>query len=336
MKVQETAMRYEPKRIGVHKGWERFWRTACKGSDGELASVHDANRKAKLIEFVETGAISVPEEFRHQKLPSVNPPFTRWEGTDLSISLRGYANEKELSFERMMNEGRPDLSLAGNVFAAYYLSQIGRLHTEIWFPTRFGRRFNDLSAFDIPYTALGMVLDAQPRAEKLALAQLAAYRDGRFSDAVYYPIFIYIFRILASYFDQPDIDVTGDAQKDEVTQALFALWRTPDANQLVDVCLDTLDQHTHRCHVGDARHFYEFEDCHWIRLPIEIWLTFCLREKLGLQNPVLDHPLMPKMDYRELRQVGWRPSALIQRVYDRMLQEGMDEDQVLSGIMANG
>lgn len=178
-----------------------------------------------------------------------------------------------------------------------------------------------------------MVLDAQPRAEKLALAQLAAYRDGRFRDTVFYPLFIYIFRILANYFDQPDIEVTGDAQKDEVTQALFALWRTPNADELVDVCLDTLDQHTHRCHVGDARYFYEFEDCKWIRLPIEIWLTFCLREKLGLQNPVLEHPLMPKMDYRELRQVGWRPSDLIQRVYDRMLQEGMDEDQVLSGIM---
>lgn len=130
-------MGYEPKRIGIHKGWERFWRSACKGNDHELASVHDANRKANLIEFIETGAISVPEEYRHRKRPSVNPPFTRWEGTDLSISLRGYANEKEFAFERMMNEGSPDLSFAGDVFAAYYLSLISRLHTEFWFPTRF-------------------------------------------------------------------------------------------------------------------------------------------------------------------------------------------------------
>lgn len=295
-----------------------------------MASVHDANWKARLTEFADTGNIVLPDDI---PLHPVDPPFAPWENSYLSSNLSGYAANMEFSFEQMLVGGTPDLTSVGNAFAAHYLSRVYKLNTELWYPTRFGRQFNNLSVLDIPFTALGMVLDAQPRAEKLALAQLAAYRDGRFSDTQYRPLFIYIFRIFASYFGQPDIEVTGDAQKDEVTQALFALWRTPDADELVDVCLDTLDQHTHRCHVGDARHFYEFESCNWIRLPIEIWLTFCLREKLGLQNPVLDHPLMPKMDYRELRQVGWRPSDLIQRVYDRMLQEGMDEDQVLSSIM---
>ena len=38
--------------------------------------------------------------------------------------------------------------------------------------------------------------------------------------------------------------------------------------------------------------YYEFESLHWTRTPFEILLVMKLRQKLGLQNPDLDHPLL--------------------------------------------
>lgn len=117
-------MNYEPKRLGIHKGWKRRWQTTCKEGESERALEQEANRKTDLIDFSQTGMITIPVEYRNRKSTLVNPPRARWESTYLDSNLGGYFHASEFGFERAMIAGASSLGLIGDVFAAHYLSPV--------------------------------------------------------------------------------------------------------------------------------------------------------------------------------------------------------------------
>lgn len=109
---------------------------------------------------------------------------------------------------------------------------------------------------------------------------------------------------------------------------LLHRWRSPDPHELADVLLASCDFHTHRCRARSGKLTYEFESHGWNRTPFEILLVLKLRQKLGLENPELDHPLMNTAIGRLPREIPYEPDGLISRVHARMMQDGFDEQAI--------
>ena len=82
------------------------------------------------------------------------------------------------------------------------------------------------------------------------------------------------------------------AYDEPIYNGLLERWRDPDCNVLVPWLLAACDRHTHETRQDTETIFYDFGDYVLIRLPIEMLMLFRLREIIGLQNPVIDHPLM--------------------------------------------
>lgn len=322
-------MREKIERPGISSSWEKYWVRASKGL-AEAVVAHDSKRIQDLECYVADGVIPIPLEFAIPDQP-VNPPRLSWQTTDLASRLSGYAMARQFEFEISWINGEKNSDLASCGFAAAYLSQMIQLDNERLFPLRFdGRRLKALSLRSIPYVALGVVLGCEPQARILAQGQLGAYRSGYFRDAAYYPIFIFILRLLADFFEGADIGVDGEASKEPVLLNLFKAWRAVDAEEIAPLCLAALDLHTHRCKQGNAKSFYEFEQGDWIRIPIEIWLLFRLRDLISLKNPSLDHPLMAGGRILDAESI-FKADPLISAVYARMKRDGFDEGVIASG-----
>lgn len=79
-----------------------------------------------------------------------------------------------------------------------------------------------------------------------------------------------------------------------VYAALLEHWREPENTLLTDLMLAACDRHTHECwkwSEDPARHG-EFTTDPYFGWPIEIHSVLRLREKLGVINSQLDHPIM--------------------------------------------
>jgi hypothetical protein len=144
-------------------------------------------------------------------------------------------------------------------------------------------------------------------------------------------------RILADYLGESPRPLTGEPLAEPITNALFDLWREPDPDALVSVCLAACDFHTQRCRISGDFDFFEFSNSFWNRTPIEILLLFKLRQLLGLQNPKIDHPIMntplgklPEqvVSFSEIANGPEGENDLLCRVRRRMMQDGFDEEEV--------
>jgi hypothetical protein len=186
--------------------------------------------------------------------------------------------------------------------------------------------------YEIPYTALGVIIGCQDQAFRLARLQFVAYRKGAYHSDVL-PIFMFILRILADYLNEPALAPSSASQAEPIMTALFDCWREPDAGSLTELCLAACDFHTHRCRAKGSL-LFEFERSSWKYFPIEILLLFKLRQLIGLSNPVLDHPIMNttlgKLPEREVSfdEIAHGPDDLIYRVRKRMMEDGYDEDAI--------
>ena len=325
-------MSYRIKRLGVSGGWGRYWKRIVNDM-AEPATENDLKTIRDLERFLSHGFVPVAPEYAVPE-EAVVPPRMGWESYVYS-NLLAYANARELEFERGLVEGRIAWELASQVFAAAYLSHMIRLEIHRLFPLRLaGRTLKSLPMQDLAYTALGVVLGCEPQATRLVRAQLAAYRKGYYGNAKFYPIYLFILSVLADYVENSAIEVIDEAVQEPILQQLLASWRTPDAGHLAPVCLAALDFHTHRCKHDNLKNFYEFTEGNWTRIPIEIWLIFKLRQRLGLTNPVLDHPMMAGACGVVPPDVGFRADPLITAVYERMKQDGFDEEAICAGLCA--
>ena len=101
------------------------------------------------------------------------------------------------------------------------------------------------------------------------------------------------------------------------------------SEELAPLVVAACDIHTHRCQQAKAPdQKYEFDNGRWTQAPIEILLLFRLREKLGLSNPAVDHPLMNTALGKLPERQSCQPNDLLNRVLDRMMRDGFDEEKV--------
>ena len=77
-----------------------------------------------------------------------------------------------------------------------------------------------------------------------------------------------------------------------VYNGILERWRVQDPAVLVPWLLAACDRHTHEARRDTEEAAHDFSDYRLMRTPIEILMVLRLRELLGLQNPVLEHPLM--------------------------------------------
>ncbi len=319
-------------RPGVDQKWSKNWNSVLRNRT-EGQSLHEPLNLKYLEYYVQHGITQAQRE--DSTIIEINPPHKNWEEY-LDSYLAMYADMRFFEFEMHGMQGTPfDVALARRAFAPAYTHEMIDLQLHNKFPIRFpGRILQMMSYTTLPFTALGVVIGCKEEAFRLARMQLLAYRKGYYLTKHHYPIFQFIFRILADYLNEPPHVLEGESLKDPIFNALFALWREPDADALVPVCLAACDFHTHRCKPGDKTHFYEFENGLWTRTPIEILLLFKLRQLLGLQNPQLDHPLMNTPLGVLPEETAFEPDDLIKQVRARMMQDGYDEQQIYEAFMA--
>lgn len=246
----------------------------------------------------------------------------------LHRSLADYAWLREFEFESLATSGGGgDIALAERSFAAFYLKEMIGFYT------------GSCDFKDTPFSALGIILGCKEKAFRIARLRLAYFRvtipSGMIPNpAEQYPIFHFMLRLIADYLNEPPHLLGGTAQEEPIFRELFALWREPDPAALVHACLAACDFHTHRCWKNYEEHEY-FSD-YLMYNPIEILLLFRLRQYLGLQNPILDHPIMNTPLGVLPEEMSCEPDDLIRRVRERMEENGFDEAKVIALFYPDG
>jgi hypothetical protein len=323
-------------RPGIASQWKKSWERVARNQH-DLIHSNRPGQTQSLEEYVLRG-ITDAEIQAAKEIPSseVNPPRALWESTYLSSPMEGALFYPE-EFERSsLDSGVFASDIAARCFAANYTGQMINFYRHELFPLRFnGRNRKGLHLSSTAFSALGFIVGCNERAIRLARMQLAGHRKGYFDDKIYYPLFNFILRLFADYLNEPAPVLEGETLKEPIFNALFDIWRHPDPEALTHVALAACDYHTHRCKPGNAKNFYEFENGRWTRTPFEILLMFKMRQKLGLQNPVLDHPLMNTALGVLPAETPFESDELVARVRARMFTEGYDEDAIYQMVIAH-
>lgn len=297
----------------------------CSRNQAEI----DEAMRAQLSSYIQDGIVSDAREGRPS--PDVTPPFRNWERM-LPNDLGLYANLALTELELKVSGGADyDPKLAATAFAGAYTGNMIEYYAHSVFPQRFpGRHLNMISLKDVPFTALGVVIGAFDEAFRLAGVQMSSYRKKHYFDLDHYPAFVFILRLLADYLGEGQLSLIGESAEEPIFRMLFDKWREPPPGAIEELCLAACDFHTHRCAPAKRDVYHEFAAGGFMLTPIEILLLFKLRHLLGLENPVLDHPMMATPLGRLPPEVGFRPDDLIAKVRLRMQQDGFDERAISS------
>jgi hypothetical protein len=141
----------------------------------------------------------------------------------------------------------------------------------------------------------------------------------------------FMLRLFADWVGDVSHQWPAYAYDEPIYEALLAHWRTPNPQDLVPCLLAACDRHTHQTNKDTLKNFFDFHNVGLARTPIEILFIFRLREWEGLENPVLDHPLMDKpFDQLPPAQPVPQLDALMQGVLKRAKEDWPQYDEVLS------
>ncbi|AMP16358.1 hypothetical protein CPter291_4127 [Collimonas pratensis] len=114
-----------------------------------------------------------------------------------------------------------------------------------------------------------------------------------------------------------------------IYESILEKWREPDSEILKPWLLAACDRHTHESKDDTETVFYDFSA--FPRTPIEILFLLRLRELIGLQNPVLEHPLMESpFDKLPIIQTPYMPDELVIGTLSRVREDWPDFDQVVA------
>ncbi|MDQ8028119.1 MAG: hypothetical protein REJ23_05295 [Brevundimonas sp.] len=317
--------------LGVSPKWMNVSRRSFghhkRGRDELLAS-----SERELQTFIGTGVIPPPEPDLALS-DAVEPPRLDWEN-HLHSSLGMYANAKLRDFEtNSLANNAWDISSAQAAVEAERLRTLIRVHIATLFPQRYGgRQLRTLWPSDTAVAALGIVLRPGEDSFDAARLHLTAYRRGWTHSTEYFPLYIFMLRILADHLGEPPLLLAGEPAREPYTNDLYDAWRTTDLETLTALCLAVCDFHTHRCTVAPASVvFHEFQQGKWTRCPIEILLLLKLRELTGLPNPELRHPLTDTALGRLPPPIPWTHDPLLEQVHARLRADGLDEANLIKG-----
>jgi hypothetical protein len=102
----------------------------------------------------------------------------------------------------------------------------------------------------------------------------------------------FLLRLIDDWQGKPEHKYPPAAYDDPLLAALLEQWRTPDPAQIAPVLLAACDRHTHHAKAVSDKTDPDFPDQAWWYDPFEILGVLYLRKLEGLENPVLEHPLL--------------------------------------------
>ncbi len=315
---------------GVRKKW-LMDRKRIANNGRDWIETHDPKNRAEMQNYAVTGAL--PErDPAYGPPPEVNPPHQRWEhGHWLSMygAMRGF--EMEL---HSLEVGRFDTTRAVHAFAAKYTDQMISLNTFYLFPKRFEGSFLHSGGLgDVPYIALGMVIGCCEQAITIAKLLIALAQRGYFIWLGAKPCRLFILELFADYLGEPPLPVQGRSLGYPTYLQLAKSWRTRDPQAIAPLCLAACDLHTHQAYKQPDGERGEFDNLQWIYTPIEVLLLFKLRQLIGLENPVLDHPLMNTAFGVLPEETAFEPDELVKALRARMVMDGFDEAAIVKRIL---
>ncbi|NHZ95390.1 hypothetical protein F2P46_06520 [Massilia sp. CCM 8734] len=310
---------------GIDPKWEKSWKMHWRFIE-EMRRNDASAYRSELMHFASRGTTIVQPLFPPEP---TDPPRQAWESSFLSSTLSTCAMVTLGWFEiSSIKQKRWASSTGVHAFAASYTKQMIDMANHAKFERRHsGRTLQSLSPESVLLTALGLVLGCKEQAFTLARMQLSAHRRGYVGNADRFPVCHFMFRLLADFLGEAVPQGSGDAVSEPILSALFDTWRTPDPALLAPLCLGACDIHTFRSQPQSPRQiFFDFGDLK--RTPIEILLLFKLRLSLGLDNPVLEHPIMATALGKLPEEVPFEPDSLVTAVRARMVAEGYDEQAI--------
>lgn len=137
-------------------------------------------------------------------------------------------------------------------------------------------------------------------------------------------------RLFAAWRGDASHNWPSYAYDEPIYEGIVAKWRDPDPEALAPWLLAACDRHTHQAQL--ERSETKFYDCSRFPCdPVEILFVLKLRELEGLQNPVLDHPLMaPPFDKLPVPQSPFVPDKLMEGTLARLHKDWPNYEQVVS------
>ncbi|WP_175969920.1 hypothetical protein [Burkholderia sp. BCC0322] len=119
------------------------------------------------------------------------------------------------------------------------------------------------------------------------------------------------------------------AHDEPIYEGILERWRDPNPEVLTPWLLAACDRHTHESKRDSENKQY---DCSaFPRTPLEILFLFRLRELIGLQNPVLDHPLMEvPFDRLPESQAPYVPDEYVRGTLARVREDWPEFDRIVS------
>jgi hypothetical protein len=102
----------------------------------------------------------------------------------------------------------------------------------------------------------------------------------------------FLLRLIDDWQGAPEHEYPPAAYDDPLLTALLEQWRTPDPASIAPLLLAACDRHTHHAKLTSEKSDPDFTWRTWWYDPFEILSVLYLRKLQGLDNPVLDHPLL--------------------------------------------
>ncbi|NJN05093.1 MAG: hypothetical protein HC814_00030 [Rhodobacteraceae bacterium] len=266
-----------------------------------------------------------------------SPNFPKWQSTYLYLALEMRALELN---QRGQIEAVQNVSaspLLGLSFAYARVSKIIELQIHEDFPRRFpGRKLQAFSMQQMAcWVATGFSVGCG-EAEQLGRLALNAVRREFCFDLEFYPIFHFVLLMFASSQGIRVDQMPSAATREPPLTSLLEEWRNPDVDVLAPLVRAVCDFHTHRwkARTKDWNEFGSGVGSNFIRMPIEILLLYRLREREGLRNPEVDHPLMNSPIGKLCRPLRCEPDNLLRQVLDRAMSQGFDENAIIQRMLS--
>lgn len=194
---------------------------------------------------------------------------------------------------------------------------------ETEFPAKFGRNRRGYSIDNAGWIGLATGVGALEVVERWAPLMVQALERDYVLAAKYEGMNHFILRLWCAARGR-DYPQTGFPRYD-VAEGVLEMWDTPDTETLGQWLVQLCNLHTKLTGSAD---FMDFAN-QFSHYPVEVMMLFRLRERRGLSNPEVDHPLM-KFPWSRLWPVRpAQPDDLLARVHRRLEQ---DEGITVAGL----
>jgi hypothetical protein len=157
------------------------------------------------------------------------------------------------------------------------------------------RTLSDLGLFHYTVGTVGDCLVLGWHDWALSLAKHAKERIGRGVFAAPYSkqrTQFFLLRLIDDWQGNPEHKYPPSAYDDPLLTSLLEQWRTPDPASIAPLLLAACDRHTHHAKFTSEKSDADVTDQTWWYDPFEILSVLYLRKLEGLDNPVLEHPLL--------------------------------------------